>query len=418
MAGSRNLTRLVRLGWAAILLLTLLVFFAGSAAWYPRMMEVCYETQQVCQQQMRLTEQETQALLDQGWSVQGFAVYNLFVRSFSKLLGVVLGFLIFWRQPVTRMSLVASLFLIIGVETSLAEVLTQVVPGLRFPVHLLSYIGGVCFGIFFFLFPDGSFVPRWSRLAAGFWAVIYFFPSFLPGSFLNINSWPAVMSFPPMIVFLGSLVFSQVHRYRRVSSPTERAQTRWVVTASAVSITILILNLVLLFTRDVSTTGRIIPFWFLVDLGFQQMSFLIPVSIFVAIRRYRLFEIDILIRRTLVYGGLTLLMGTVYLGSVALLQAVSTSVSGQTSPISIVLSTLAIAALVNPLRRSIQGFIDRRFYRARYNAELALEGFARVARAETDPERLAAGLNQVVTETLQPEQILLWLNPKKKAPPG
>ena len=133
------------------------------------------------------------------------------------------------------------------------------------------------------------------------------------------------------------------------------------------------------------------------------------ISLSVAITRYRLFDIDIIIRRTLVYGLLSLLLGVVYLGGVTVLQNLFTSASGQSSTLSIVLSTLAIAALFIPLRRRIQDFIDRRFYRRKYDAEQALAAFASAARSETDLEQLSARLTRTVQETLQPEMMSLWL---------
>jgi hypothetical protein len=132
-------------------------------------------------------------------------------------------------------------------------------------------------------------------------------------------------------------------------------------------------------------------------------------SLSVAITRYRLFDIDIIIRRTLVYGLLSLLLGVVYLGGVTVLQNLFTSASGQSSTLSIVLSTLAIAALFIPLRRRIQEIIDRRFYRRKYDAEQALAAFASAARSETDLEQLSARLTRTVQETLQPEMMSLWL---------
>jgi hypothetical protein len=135
------------------------------------------------------------------------------------------------------------------------------------------------------------------------------------------------------------------------------------------------------------------------------------ISLAVAITRYRLFDIDIIIRRTLAYGLLTLLLGVVYLGGVTILQNLFISASGQSSTLSVVLSTLAIAALFNPLRRRIQDFIDRRFFRQKYDAERALAAFAAAARNETDLEQLSRRLTGAIQETLQPEQVSLWLTP-------
>jgi hypothetical protein len=146
----------------------------------------------------------------------------------------------------------------------------------------------------------------------------------------------------------------------------------------------------------------------------------IPVSMGIAILRYRLYEIDILINRTLVYGSLTVMLALVYFGAVATTQAIFRALTGQEEQpqLAIVVSTLLIAALFNPLRRRIQGFIDRRFYRRKYDARKTLEAFSAKLRDETDLDALNAELVGVVRETMQPAHVSLWLRPDTASKKG
>jgi hypothetical protein len=140
---------------------------------------------------------------------------------------------------------------------------------------------------------------------------------------------------------------------------------------------------------------------------------IVPLSLSIAILRYRLYEIDLIINRTLVYGSLTAVLALVYFGGVAATQAIFRTITGheQEPQLAVVVSTLAIAALFNPLRRRIQAFTDRRFYRKKYDARKTLEAFSAKLRNETDLDAVSDDLVGVVRDTMQPAHVSLWLRP-------
>jgi hypothetical protein len=184
----------------------------------------------------------------------------------------------------------------------------------------------------------------------------------------------------------------------------ERQQIIWFAYAVAATISGIILAYMIPESINM-------PLWF-ERAGFAlniAVTPAIPISMGIAILRYRLYDIDILINRTLVYGSLTAMLMLVYFGGVTLLQGVLRGLTGQESTLAVVASTLFIAALFNPLRRRIQGFIDRRFYRSTYDARKTLETFSVKLRGETDLEALGDDLVGVVQDTMQPAHVSVWL---------
>jgi hypothetical protein len=156
------------------------------------------------------------------------------------------------------------------------------------------------------------------------------------------------------------------------------------------------------------------PLWF-EGMGFAlNIAFIpaIPIAIGIAILRYRLYDIDLLINRTLVYGTLTAMLVALYFVGIVVLQRVFVFLTSEQSTLAVVASTLLIAALFNPLRKRIQSFIDRRFYRRKYDAAKTLKGFSAQLRDETDLDALSDDLVGVVRETMQPAHVSLWIRPE------
>jgi MFS family permease len=215
-----------------------------------------------------------------------------------------------------------------------------------------------------------------------------------------------------IIFIMGSLLtlavtLSVFIRLRRAIG-VERQQIKWFAYAAAAYISAGTLAYPVPMVVDT-------PLWF-ERVGFAlNIAFIpaIPIAIGIAILRYRLYDIDTLINRTLVYGSLTLMLALVYFGGVTATQVVFRALTGQEEQpqLTIVVSTLVIAALFTPLRRRIQSFIDRRFYRNKYDARKTLEAFSAKLRNDADLEALSDDLVGIVRETMQPAHVSLWLRP-------
>jgi hypothetical protein len=212
-----------------------------------------------------------------------------------------------------------------------------------------------------------------------------------------------------LVLALGLVAAASVVVGRRGARGVERQQIKWLLYAGAIFFGGNVLKNTVFSPLGEVSWGLWIGY-LLVGIGGLGG----PIAIGIAILRYRLYEIDTLINRTLVYGSLTALLALVYLGGVATIQAIFRALTGQQEQpqLTIVISTLVIAALFNPLRRRIQSFIDRRFYRSKYDARKTLEAFSAKLRDETDLDALRDDLVGVVRETMQPAHVSLWLRPE------
>jgi hypothetical protein len=202
---------------------------------------------------------------------------------------------------------------------------------------------------------------------------------------------------------------SLIVRFRR-SHGVARQQVKWLAAAAGlVAVTYLIIETI---SVTVAPEGTHAPTWLLVIQGAALLSFgLIPAAIGIAILRYRLFDIDRLVRRTLVYAALVACLALIYLAGVFTIEAAVRSVTGGSSTLAVTLSTLAVAVAFQPLRRRIQAIVDRRFYRARYDAAQTLEAFSARMRGEIDLETLTGDVVSVVRDALHPSHTTVWLRP-------
>lgn len=344
-----------------------------------------------------------------------------------------------WRYNTRELSQLAStagalLFLAIGWYTFLRR---PAVPSARALLMISTAFGAAYISG---LLPDGLSVQfdQLAFVATGFFSYVIFgtllAPSLLtfsllfphPKQVIQRNPWLAFLPYAiglilliflvtggsgvvgwitAMIMLVASLA-SLVHAGLTQRDAVSRAQLRWAISGFVLGVGLFMLNYPVAF----GWVNDLILINLLSSIASMGIA-VIGIGFSVAVLRYRLFDIDVIIRRTLVYTTLTAMLALVYFGSVVLLQTLFEGLTGQESPIAIVISTLGIAALFTPLRRRVQDIIDRRFYRGRYNAEQVLAQFASAARDEVDIDQLTHTLLSIVEETVQPKGLGLWLRP-------
>ena len=343
----------------------------------------------------------------------------------------ILGALVIARQPGNRVGWLMMIITLVSAIPISDYLYTMPHPTVITPrLWLLLWVEGwswipLIFPIFLIplYYPTGQLVsPRWkwvTWLAVGMWLFFITATAFSKTMGPPNSSWtlpnpigfiPDVFGEGPILIVWGAglvtivlaSVISLFVRFR-LAQEVERQQIKWLLYAGALFVLIYALIYVLSSTDETVRNP-----WTDLLLLCSILSF--PVTISIAILRYRLWDIDLIIRRTLQYSLLTGLLVLFYFGGVVLLQEVLSPFTGQeNSPIVTVLTTLAIAALFNPLRNRVQKFIDQRFYRQKYNAEQMLEAFAKTARDKVELDALTGELLRVVQETMKPEQAILWL---------
>ena len=339
-----------------------------------------------------------------GLSLDFYASYNVLLSIVLLLASVAVGLLIFLRRFDTRIAILASFTLVLFPIAGNTLNLATLPPAWTLPVQSVHFLSEVCLGLFFYLFPGGQFVPRWAR-----WLTVGLIAYWAAAVFLPTSQFSIPLRF---MLFFGlgvSQVLVQIYRYRRVSSPLERQQTKWVVFGIAVGLGGTRLEIVVLYA--------LLPLFFHLSafaymIGSAMIAFLLlffPLSIGIAILRSRLWDIDIIINRALVYGTLTAMLALLYIGLIFALQFLLRGIVNQTSAPAIITSTLVIAALFHPLRRRLQTSIDRRFYRQTYDAARVISAFTSTLREEIDLDQLHERLIAVVRESLFPRSVALWL---------
>jgi hypothetical protein len=340
-------------------------------------------------------------LSEHGISLTDYAVVAVALLMLLWITAFGLGAVIIWRAGADRGALVTAYFLVTYplAITSAWGLFPAALPA---PLQVYLYIIPVlAFFVFLLLFPDGHFVPQWTRWTAVLMALLAAAAYLLPLDYL----WAVVILTPfPLIALVGG----QIYRYRSSSSPRQRQQTKWGLYGLAVS-TLGLASLMYLSSMTYSPSGPTLTATAL-NLLLVADVMVIPICLSVAVLRSHLWDVDRLINQTLVYLTLTVFLGAIYVGLVLSLQGLSHVLVGRGSDVAVAVSTLAIAGLFRPFRGTIQRAIDRRFYRGRYDAQRTLSDLSERVRDHVELSQLADDLEGVLIRTLHPQGLGWWLS--------
>jgi len=399
----------LRLLWFVTLATTLVALALATPILYSQGHQLCFhpagcDGPQLPPAQMRVLHQS-------GVSIDFYAGYVTATNVIFALVYCTIAAVIFVRRSYERMGLLSSFFLVVfGGLTfpGIPAVIASVHPVLHLPAVLTTLTGASLLALFFATFPNGRFVPSWTRWFVFVLPVLQGANEFFPDAVAALHGLLLVMA---LLAFLGSLavlVGSQIYRYRRVSTPSERQQTKWVVLGMGVGIAMFMFlvatGILLPPSAGLNVMAIILP-----NTVMYAFMLLIPLSIAIAITRSNLWAVDTVINRTLVYVSLTISLATMYILGVIAIQALFRAVTGQASDLAVAIATLAVAALFNPWRRRVQIFIDRRFYRKKYDSARTLSAFQSRLRDGVDLDQLSNEIVAVLQDTINPSAVAIWL---------
>jgi signal transduction histidine kinase len=373
--------------WLVLVVPSLGLFVVGLPAYYAQVQRACVDPT-TCNIAFSLTAKGLRVFAALGFSISGYAAFATLFWVIIVMAWSGIGFLIFWRRSDEWFALLVAFALVmfnITYPGLSASALALVYPALTLPITLMGLLGQVSITVFFLLFPNGRLVPRWMGAILPLiivQAVSLVVPPTLP---FSQNSWPGWLNGLLALIIYGTIIFSQIYRYRRVSTPVERQQTKWVAFGiSTVATGFLVFGL--LFTVVFPMVNQPDNPYYLFTLVYPLQLLLIPVSVGVAILRSRLWDIDLIINRTLVYGLLTACVVGFYVLVVGYLGSVFHT--GSNLAISL-LATGLIAVLFQSLRGLLQRGVNRLFYGQR-----------------DEPYRVISRLGQRLEATLAPDAVL------------
>lgn len=396
---------IVRVIWLALATLTLLLFVVNIPIYMQLQQTVC--TRPTTCPNWQPTPETVAGLQHLHFSLNDYARFNLIITLISALAWVGIAILLFWRKSNEWAGLIFSLQGVLQGVIGPNDFLGSLTYGhsiWQIPALGINTLDNTLLWLALALFPNGRFLPRWTLWAIPIYTAIEIAATLWPDFFAHTGPLGGIFFF----LTTGSLLGAQIYRYARISSPTERQQTKWVVFSLATVIAIQLgVAIPQAIFPELNQPGS------LYSISANTVDILVllipPPAIAIALLRYRLWDVDVLINRSLVYGALTVLLALVYGGLVFLLEKLLGGLISPDNDVALVISTLAIAALFQPLRRASQNLIDRRFYRRRYDASKTVAEFTAALHHDLDLAQLSEHLLDTVQETMQPAHVSLWL---------
>jgi signal transduction histidine kinase len=378
--------------WLALVVLTLTVFFASLPVYIAQLQTPCAGPACLNTQ---LTPGQVEALKGMGLSLGDYVAFTIALTLASVVLCLVVSTLIVWRRPADRMALLVALLLVTGGPINATHSVSGSPSPWRVPNECLTFLALSLLVLVFLLFPSGRFVPHWTR-----WTPVLFLAGLVPAVFvapLMPNTPVERLSFLMLIGELATVLLVQLYRYRRVSSPLERQQTKWVVFGIAVAVTVNVLETVLALLFPVVAERNSLAV--LASMVVQTcLPLLLPLSFGFAMLRYRLWDIDIIINRTLVYGTLTAIVVGVYVLVVGIL---STLLHTFANFLISLLATGLVAVLFQPLRARLQRMINRLMYGERDDPYAVLSHLGSRLEATLAPEAILPTIVETVAQALK-----------------
>jgi hypothetical protein len=348
-----------RVVWWIVTVMVLALTVASIPILYSYIMTPC----PVAECDYQLTAAQIQQSEDLGLSLQFFAIYLTTILSLVPIFYILVGFFLFQRQSDRWIALLGAFTLVLfgGITfPDTPDLIGLAFPILRIPVSLLAYLGIIAFPFFVISFPDGRVNPRWSLYLIVGWILLTVPLFLLPSTSLNFQKWPSWAREAVWLGLFSSLVWVQVYRYRRLYGPVLRQQTKWVVFGLVVALGGFMAVRLVLAVATPAIGDNVVVILIINTVAYVLMG-MIPLSIAIAILRYKLWDIDLLINRTLVYIPLTAILAGLYSATITMFQKIFIASTGQKSDAALVMATLVLATTFTPIRNGLQIAVDKRF---------------------------------------------------------